>query len=82
MANLTLSIDEEILRKSRIRALGEGTSVNSLVRDFLASYSGARSEREQAMTRFLELSRTSGGSSEGRGWTREEIYEDRLRRPS
>jgi hypothetical protein len=32
MANLRLTIDEDVLRKARIRARGLGTSVDSLVR--------------------------------------------------
>lgn len=80
MANLTLAIDNDILKKARIRALEEGTSVNALVRDYLEAYSGLRSEREQAIARFLELSRTAHGGSEGRRWTRDELYDDRLSR--
>jgi plasmid stability protein len=76
MANLTLAIDDDILKKARIRALENGTSVNALVRDYLESYSGLRSEREQAIARFLELSRTAHGSSDGRRWTRDELYQD------
>ena len=40
MANLTVTIDEEVLRRARIRALQLGTSVNAVVRDYLASYAG------------------------------------------
>ena len=32
MANLTLVIDEDVLRRARVRALQQGTSVNALVR--------------------------------------------------
>lgn len=78
MANLTLAIDDDILRKARGRALEEGTSVNAVVRQYLEAYSGLRSEQEQAVTRFLELSRTAPGGSAGRRWTREELYDDRL----
>jgi len=81
MANLTLAIDDETLRKSRLRALQEGTSVNALVRRYLEAYSGLRSEREQAVARFLELSRASPGGAERDPWTREDLYEDRVRRP-
>jgi predicted HicB family RNase H-like nuclease len=31
MANLTITIDDEILRRARLRALEQETSVNSLV---------------------------------------------------
>ena len=38
MANLTISLDEAIVRKARIRAIQEGTSVSAKVREFLAQY--------------------------------------------
>ena len=38
MTNLTLSLDDAIVRKARIRAVEEGTSVSAKVREFLAQY--------------------------------------------
>ena len=38
MANLTVSLDEVVIRKARIRAIQEGTSVSAKVREFLARY--------------------------------------------
>ena len=38
MTNLTISLDENIIRQARIRAIGEGTSVSAKVREFLAKY--------------------------------------------
>lgn len=79
VANLTLAIDEDLLRRARIRAIEEGTSVNAVVRDFLAAYAG-RDEQVEAVTRFLQIARQSlaGRDGAGRTWTREEIYEDRF----
>lgn len=81
MANVTLSIDDDVLRRARIRALEEDTSVNSLVREYLRSYAGA-SEAERAVEEVLELARRSRASSgsEGRAWRREDLYEERLGR--
>jgi plasmid stability protein len=76
MANLTLTIDDEVLRRARIRALEQGTSVNALVREHLERY--ARDERRRAAVQELvELSRTSAGSSgvDGRTWTRDDLYD-------
>ena len=33
--NLTIVIDDEILKRARIRAIQENTSVNAVVRDYL-----------------------------------------------
>jgi plasmid stability protein len=81
MANLTLTVDEDVLRRARIRAIQQNTSVNALVREYLASYAGADGA-QQAIEEFLELAKRSKASSgpEGRTWTREEIYEERLGR--
>ncbi len=76
MANLTLTIDESVLRRARIRALEEGTSVNAVVRQHLQRYAGDDDSRD-AMRRILELARKSRASSgpSGRTWTRDELYD-------
>ncbi len=81
MANLTLTIDDDVLRRARIRALERDTSVNAVVREFLASYAGS-SEADQALDELLELAQRSRASSgpRGRSWTREGLYEERLGR--
>ena len=33
MANLTIAIEDEVLRKARLKALEQGTSVNALLRE-------------------------------------------------
>jgi len=80
--NLTLTIDDETLKRARMRALDQGTSVNAVVREFLSSYAGSADERE-ARRRFVELGSDSGAGAQGTGrsWTREELYEERLRWP-
>ena len=52
MANLTLKIDEDLLRRARIRALERATSVNAVVREFLEGYAGG--ERETAALQALQ----------------------------
>ena len=80
MANLTLTIDDEVLRRARIKALEEGTSVNAMVRrqieDYVASPTPAA-----ALDDFLARARRSTASSGpgGRAWTRDDLYEDRVR---
>lgn len=76
MANLTLTIDEDVLRRARLRALQQRTSVNAVVRDFLEGYAG--SDREaKALRAFAELADRAGAGSgpEGRSWTRDELYD-------
>lgn len=79
MANLTLTIEDETLRRARIRALEQDTSVNALVRSYLEEFAAGGGE-DEARRELVELARASSASSgpEGRGWTRDELYEDRL----
>jgi len=79
MKNVTLAIEDEVLQKCRVRAAREGTSVNEVVRRFLAEY-GSREERiRDAMDRVLEAAAKYRGGMKGK-WNREEIYEERFRR--
>ncbi len=76
MANLTLTIDEDVLRRARIRALERGTSVNAVVREFIERYAGGERERE-ALRAFGELADRAQASSgpRGRSWSRAELYD-------
>lgn len=82
MANLTITVDEETVKRARMRALEEGTSVNAVLREYLEDYSGVRRERREALRRILYASRqsTSGSGPGGRTWTRDDLYEERLGR--
>lgn len=77
MTNLTVKVDEETLKKARIRALREGTSVNALIRAFLEDYAEVRQERRRAGEDFLRLTEEHEASSGpgGRSWSRDELYE-------
>ena len=78
MANLTLAIDDELLRRARIRALESGTSVNAAVRDFLVSYT--RTSQQDVTVRTLITLADDSGASSGeaeRSWAREDIYKER-----
>ena len=75
MGNLTITVDEESLKKARIRALQEGTSVNALLREFLDSYAGVRREQQEAVGRIAALSRNSKSRRGGRTWNRDDLHE-------
>ena len=75
MANLTITVDDEVLRRARIRALERGVSVNALLRDYLEAFTGSRGSRARAVSSLLELAeRTTSGRGE-RTWTRDELHE-------
>jgi plasmid stability protein len=81
VANLTLSIDDDLLRSARIRALEQGTSVNAVVREYLRDYAGQRDARGTLIEVFALADRSGASSGPGgRNWTRDELY-DRWDRP-
>lgn len=44
MANVTLTVPDHVLRRARVHAAEQGTSVSGLVRDFLTSLVGTDEE--------------------------------------
>jgi len=76
MANLTIVLDDDILRRARIRAVERGTSVNAAVAEYLASYAGSSRAADAIMT-FIELADAAdaGSGTGGRSWTRDELYD-------
>ena len=75
MANLTISIDGEVLRRARLRALENKTSINALLRDYLERFAGAADAYHQAVRGLLELAASADCGSGGRRWTREDLYD-------
>jgi hypothetical protein len=82
MANLTITVDEQTLKRARMRALEEDTSVNAVLREYLEEYAGRRRERREAARRITEDARRGGAGSGpgGRKWKREDAYEERFGR--
>jgi hypothetical protein len=75
MANLTITIDDRLLKQARMRALEDGTSVNALLRAYLERYAGAGGA-DEALHGFVRLARRSTATSgpHGRTWTRDELH--------
>jgi hypothetical protein len=76
MANLTLTIDGQLLKRARLRALERDTSVNALVRGYLEELAG-QAKTQEAIGAFLEIAEKSdsGSGPGGRTWKRDELYE-------
>ena len=74
--NVTLSIDDKIMAQARRRAAAMGTSVNQLVRDYLAQLAGKTDPNADA-GEFERLSRMAKGNSRGWKFNREELHERR-----
>lgn len=72
MANLTLAVDADLIRRARVRAIQEGTSLSAKVREFLQQYvdganSSTAAEREAAALQLLRLmdAATTGQPADG-----------------
>lgn len=82
MANLTITIADDLLKRARMRALEQGTSVNALLRDYLAAYAGTDDAQERALADLLELSAGSRSRRGPQSWTRDDLHaRDDLRAP-
>ena len=65
MTNLTLALDDDLLRRARVRAAEQGTSVNAVVRDLLSGYA-VTDRTTAARRRLVALSISSAAGSGGR----------------
>jgi hypothetical protein len=77
MKNITLAVDDEVLAAVRKLAAERNTTVNGLVRDYLASLAeqvrkeaGARARKE-----LVRLSEESTAGMAGWKWNREDLYD-------
>ena len=76
MPNITLSVEEEIIKKVRKIAMDKNTTLTAMVREFLQSVADRdAAEKKQAIDKlqksFQALSRDMGP----RTWTRDDLYE-------
>ncbi len=76
MANLTLTLDADLIRRARTKAAEQGTSVNALVREHLEAYVGP-SDADIGVAILLDLAERSEFSlgAEGISWTREALHD-------
>ncbi len=72
--NITLSADEQVIEAARKWAAEHGTSINAVVREYLAALAHDP-EKEQAAEAFAANARTYAGDSSGKGpFSRGELY--------
>lgn len=75
MTNLTLSLDEELVKRARIRAIGEGTSLSAKVREFLAGYALVTDQKQLAGQALLAAAAQSNANTASATWSRDELHE-------
>ena len=76
MSNITLSVDDEIIKKVRKVAIDKNTTLTQMVRDFLVSVAERDSVTRRRALRDLDESFGSLSRDMGkRSWEREDLYE-------
>jgi plasmid stability protein len=76
VANVTIALDDDLVRRVRVRAAENGTSLNAVIRRHLEGYAG--DDKMDALTRLLTRDYGSPVDREPYVWNREEIYRERL----
>jgi len=73
-ANLTLQLDEDVIRRAKIVAAKRGTSVSGLVARELGELVDQDARNEDAMRRAREILARAIARG-GRSWRRDELHE-------
>ena len=72
--NITLSVDERLVRRARKKADAMGKSLNQLVRDYLERLAGS-DDAERDVAELRQLSRRSRGHARRWRFDRDELHE-------
>jgi plasmid stability protein len=74
VANITVSVPDDIYRRARVKAAEQQTSVSALVRTFLDEFAGAETEFERLKRLQDEVIASVKSFSASDRLTREELY--------
>ena len=75
MKNVTIALDETLLREVRRVAADRSTTLNAMIREFLQEVAERESRAGKARHRIAELCRDSQAEVGSRAWTRDELHE-------
>jgi plasmid stability protein len=79
MKNITLAMDEKVLRAVRRYAAEHDTTVNALVRDYLTGLVDFEDRAAKARAELVEMAKKSKARlGPNWKWNREDIYADRM----
>ena len=78
MKNITLAVDDNVLKAARAYAASRGTTLNALVREHLASLVNEDERIAEARRGLIELmDKSTGRLGPDFKWNRDDIYADR-----
>jgi metal-responsive CopG/Arc/MetJ family transcriptional regulator len=75
MKNVTIALDESLLREVRRIAADRSTTLNAMIRGFLQELTKRESGTMKARERIVELCRETQAEVGPRTWSRDEIHE-------
>ena len=76
MPNITLSVDDKIIKKVRKIAIEKNTTLTAMVRDYLTSVAiRDAQEKNEAIKKLRKSFKTISRDMGRRKWTREALYE-------
>jgi len=78
--NITVTIEDELHRRARIRAAEIDTSLSAVVRDFLIEFAGGETEFDRRKRLQDETMASIGSFSAGKRLTREKVHDRRALR--
>ena len=73
MPNITISINEELLKKSREYSREHRTTLNKLIRDLLIKT--VEGSSDQWLDECFSLMDKAKGDSQGKKWKRQDLYD-------
>ena len=75
MKNVTIALDERLIREVRRIAADRSTTLNAMIRGFLEELTERESGAVKARRRIVELCRESHAEVGPRTWSRDELHE-------
>ena len=75
MKNITMRMEECVLRQARRIALERGTTVSAMVREYLNGIVKEEDRQDRARREILEMCQRSGAEIGDKRWDREELHE-------
>jgi len=76
MKNITLSMPDDLLRKSREYAEQHGKSLNKFIREILSKY--IQNQQKTAIENLLRMSNQVSIKTKSVKWSRDEIYDRKI----
>lgn len=73
--NITLAVDEKLLKKARLAASQKHTTLTCIIREYLENYIRQNEVYEDAMLRMLKRFSRKPLSVGSRKWNREDLHE-------